>query len=333
MPSLSRYTSPVQATKTRGRYASSSKYPSRKLPPPTCPKVAEFESSPSNFPPVSATEKYKPPTSNRSSPDVDDLSSANKSMVERIHIALEFDEDKYQALKFISSEFYEGATDTAEYLTYVQQFGLTHLVPEMAILFPDASKHKELADTYNARSGMSPSNERHCSRKIRRGMRQMQDTKEDRGDALSNGRHCAFKKKSNITVDEGCSESCFSVRSLNLPSQSTGRGSNQSSSAGKAQKKKTSKFPEARWGDGSLAKFSDIKRSDSGETSNFDAHTSGGLPVYGVWGNGGGRRLVETFNFKANTCGGLPQYDAWRNGGGQRLLARTRGANGLKNFL
>ncbi|KAF8387697.1 hypothetical protein HHK36_026351 [Tetracentron sinense] len=104
----------------------------------------------SNFPPVSAIQKNKLPTSSQSSLKVEDVRTANKSLVERIRAALEFDEDKFAAFKEISAEYRQGLISTVEYLSYVHQFGLSHLVVELARLCPDAQKQKELIETYNA---------------------------------------------------------------------------------------------------------------------------------------------------------------------------------------
>ncbi|KAG1371408.1 E3 ubiquitin-protein ligase ZNF598 [Cocos nucifera] len=90
------------------------------------------------------------PMSNQSLPKVEDVQTANKNLVERIRAGLGMDEDKYGAFKSISAEYRQGLINTWEYLSYVEQFGLSHLVPELARLCPDAQKQKELTDAYNA---------------------------------------------------------------------------------------------------------------------------------------------------------------------------------------
>ena len=82
--------------------------------------------------------------------NVEALHTANKSLVEKIRVALELDEDKYTTFKDISEHYRQGSIDTKVYLAYVQQFGLSHLVLELARLYPDAQKQKELLETYNA---------------------------------------------------------------------------------------------------------------------------------------------------------------------------------------
>ena len=109
-----------------------------------------FDPSVSDFPPVAATQKQKLPTVAQPVLNAEAVHTANKSLVEQIRAALEFDEDKYTAFKDISGQYRQGSIDTAVYLAYVQQFGLSHLVLELARLCPDAGKQKELLETYNA---------------------------------------------------------------------------------------------------------------------------------------------------------------------------------------
>ncbi|CAM0880740.1 unnamed protein product [Alopecurus aequalis] len=74
----------------------------------------------------------------------------NKFLVERIQTALGMDRDRYAMFKEISGEYHQGVINASSYLLYVEQFGLSHLVPEMARLLPDPHKQKELADAYYA---------------------------------------------------------------------------------------------------------------------------------------------------------------------------------------
>jgi len=87
---------------------------------------------------------------------VEDVQTANKSLVERIRIGLESDDDKFADFKGISGKYRQGLIDTATYLSYVQQFGLSHLTIELASLCPDPLKQKELIDTYNANITLTP---------------------------------------------------------------------------------------------------------------------------------------------------------------------------------
>ena len=63
---------------------------------------------------------------------------ANKSLVKKIRAALEFDENKYTSFIDISGNYRLGSIGTTVFLAYVQQFGLLHLVLELAKLCPDA---------------------------------------------------------------------------------------------------------------------------------------------------------------------------------------------------
>ncbi|KAJ0978689.1 hypothetical protein J5N97_014163 [Dioscorea zingiberensis] len=79
-------------------------------------------------------------------PKAGNVQTANKSLVERILTSLDNDEDKYAAFKSISAEYRQNLINTVEYLSYVQQFGLMHLVLELAQLCPDSQKQKELIE-------------------------------------------------------------------------------------------------------------------------------------------------------------------------------------------
>ncbi|KAK6915712.1 hypothetical protein RJ641_020829, partial [Dillenia turbinata] len=108
-----------------------------------------LDSSSSDFPSVTALQAKRSRKSNGLL-KVEDIQSANKSLVERMHAALDFDEDRYAAFKEISSEYRQGLIGTTEYLAYVHQFGLSHLVLDLARLCPDPQKQKELVESYNA---------------------------------------------------------------------------------------------------------------------------------------------------------------------------------------
>ncbi|KAL4636454.1 hypothetical protein ACB092_03G009800 [Castanea dentata] len=108
-----------------------------------------FDTSLSSFPPVSSSQTNKVPSSSHPLPKVEDVQNANKNLVEKIRAALEFDENKFAAFREISTEYRQGVIDAGEYLAYVFQFGLSHLVLELARLCPDPRKQKELVETYN----------------------------------------------------------------------------------------------------------------------------------------------------------------------------------------
>ncbi|MBA0864024.1 hypothetical protein Goshw_028843 [Gossypium schwendimanii] len=108
------------------------------------------EPSASDFPPVSAAQRHKQSSSSQVLTNVEDVRTANKSLVEKMRAALDYDEEKYTAFKEVSGQYRQGLIGTDRYLDYVHQHGLSHLVLELARLLPDLQKQKELIDTYNA---------------------------------------------------------------------------------------------------------------------------------------------------------------------------------------
>ncbi|GMH20921.1 hypothetical protein Nepgr_022763 [Nepenthes gracilis] len=103
----------------------------------------------SDFPPVSGKQSHRS-TNSVQAVKVEDIQTANKSLVEKIRAALDNDQDKYTAFRDIAQEYRLGSMDTLSYLDYVKQFGLSHLVLDMARLCPDAQKQKEIVEAYNA---------------------------------------------------------------------------------------------------------------------------------------------------------------------------------------
>ncbi|KAF8394729.1 hypothetical protein HHK36_020946 [Tetracentron sinense] len=284
-----------------------------------------FESSISNFPPVSATQKQISTTSSQPLLNVEDINSANKYLVEKIRAALEFDEDKYIAFKDISAEYRHGLIDTGEYLSYVQQFGLSHLILELSRLCPNAQKQKELVETHNAsmrgdgprengwgnsgalleeskgsKKGIGKCVDDADSvistvRKLQSGYKPLEEEVE----VLSKGGYRSAKGKSKLLVFDEQTELSSASRPLTKPrgqndSQSAVGGSNQNSRAVGGvsnQRKKNSKFHKVRLGDGSMAALLDRRHSDpdpTEERTDDDKNSSEGLPVHGVWRNGGG---------------------------------------------
>ncbi|KAL0919028.1 hypothetical protein M5K25_011095 [Dendrobium thyrsiflorum] len=102
---------------------------------------------PSNNP---LSNKTSSATSIESLQHVQNVQTANKSLVESIRAGLGMDEEKYDAFKTISTEYRQDKIDTWEYLSYVEQFGLSHLLLELAQLCPDSRKQQQLIDAYNA---------------------------------------------------------------------------------------------------------------------------------------------------------------------------------------
>eukprot|EP00257_Ricinus_communis_P014610 XP_015572321.1 uncharacterized protein LOC8265902 [Ricinus communis] len=298
---------------------------------PNLSGTGSLKPSISDFPPVSATQIRKTSPSNQVLPKVDDVHTANKSLVEKIRAALEYDEDKYAFFKDVSGQYRQGSIDTEKYLHYVREYGLSHLVLELARLCPDAHKQKELVDTYNAslrsnglqengwgRGGdqLKDSTSTRKGKKIDGEGSSLRDrladnilstvrtlqtnykSPEEEVEVLSKDGYRGTKGKAHVMVDERQVE----LRSQN-DATSAGNGSNQNgrdAGSGNRQRKKTSKFHRVRLGDGSMAALFDLKNSEPDpdpdpnpvdDPSDVNNNPSGGLPVRGVWRKGGGHKL------------------------------------------
>ncbi|KAK9673333.1 hypothetical protein RND81_12G161200 [Saponaria officinalis] len=83
----------------------------------------------------------------------DDVQAANKSLVDNIRAALEFSPDKFASFKIISKKYRDGEIEAGEYLSYVHQFGLQHLILDLATLCPDPRKQKELLEVSESMLG------------------------------------------------------------------------------------------------------------------------------------------------------------------------------------
>uniref|UniRef100_A0ACD5TPI1 Uncharacterized protein n=1 Tax=Avena sativa TaxID=4498 RepID=A0ACD5TPI1_AVESA len=268
-----------------------------------------------------------PQQSSQTSPVVEDVRQANKSLVERMRAALGMDEDRFTAFKEIASEYRQGVIDTSEYLSYVEQFGISHLVPEMARLLPDPRKQKELADAYytnmrfknfqesgtgetitlkenkrkNKGKGKTPDTETVPAKDVSElladsfmdTVRKLQLNKmpqEAEAAVLSKDDYRSSKGKIPLA---GGSSSGTNVGLDGDPGAiSKVSGANSSNSK---QSKKTSKFLRARLGDNSLATL-DFSRPDTSperpEREPQGQHT--GLPVRGVWKNGAAQKLFTS---------------------------------------
>ncbi|XAR61465.1 hypothetical protein NMG60_11035173 [Bertholletia excelsa] len=296
--------------------------------------AASFDPSTSDFPPVSATQMRKVPTNAQVKLKVEDVHSANKSLVERIRSALEFDENKYTAFKDISAEYRQGFMDATTYLAYVDQFGLSHLLIELARLCPDAEKQRALLKAYDAILQSKGSQENGWSKGSSGGMKEGKDSKKGKEryveaedsnskDSLSDSilstvrklqagykpseeevevlpkdgyRGSRGKLKVNL-VDEAEAEA-----EMCLPNQPSiimkGANGSQSHSVGSGsnnqKKKKSSKFHRVRLGDGSVGALLDLK--NSGLDTDPDAGP------------------VASSATNTNTSEGLPVRGVWRKG-------------------
>ncbi|KAJ6847205.1 zinc finger protein 598-like [Iris pallida] len=259
-------------------------------------------------------------------PKVEDVHIANKSLVERIHAGVGNDDEKFAAFKSISAEFRLGEINTWEYLSYVEQFGLSHLVLELARLCPDPRKQKELTDAYSASirdrsrqenwdtNAVSSKESKLANKKGKGKVVQHPDTTNAK-DALADSflntvRKLQLNQKPQEEVEvlskDGYRPAKSQSNTLDLSSSSKDSLINSTSSSQKSavaaaeeknskHRKKTSKFLRVRLGDGSASALLDVGRSNSSpersvEESNKRA-PQGSLPVGGVWQNKGGQKL------------------------------------------
>ncbi|KAL6624748.1 hypothetical protein ACP70R_032069 [Stipagrostis hirtigluma subsp. patula] len=270
----------------------------------------------------------------------EDMRAANRSVIEKIRAALGMDEDRYSAFKEIAGEYRQGIIDAPEYLSYVEQFGLSHLVPEMARILPDPRKQRELADAYytNIRfkslqeNGGGGTSGKEGNRK-KKGKGKAPDTTEttaakDVGGLLAEGfldrvrkvqsdqkgqevesevlSKDGYRPSKGVQLSSGCSSSTGvsldrdvgSISNASGPNDNVTRGGGNSSSKNSKQSKKTSKFLRARLGDNSLATLDLSRPNVSPERQEREPQgpqaPQTGLPVRGVWKNGGAQKLFSS---------------------------------------
>ncbi|KAJ9543151.1 hypothetical protein OSB04_022858 [Centaurea solstitialis] len=253
----------------------------------------------SDFPPVSTLQARNPPASGQPTRGTGDVYTANKTMVEKIRAGLDNDQDKYAAFKEISSEFRQGVIDAETYLVYVEQFGLSHLVLDLARLCPDPRKEQELIAVYNAnqsvsghkrngqKNGMNMNNGKgkavvsgnsKLTDSILSSVRELQSNyrpPEEEVEMLSkDGYRTANKGKLKLEVDDRPS-----LGSVPRP-KSEGGGDEGRSNKPQQSRKKTSKFHRVRLGNGSMASLLDLTNSNAGsdstEASNANEDTGDG---------------------------------------------------------
>ncbi|KAJ0691620.1 putative transcription factor interactor and regulator LIM family [Helianthus annuus] len=265
---------------------------------------------------VNTGHAWPAPSSSSASRTVNtEVYAANKSMVEKIRAGLGDDHEKYSNFKEVSAQYRQGVIDAETYLVYVDQFGLSHLVLDLARLLPDPHKERELIAVYNANramSGGSKGNDRKNKGKsvvnsnnnstnkladsILSSVRELQSNyrvQDEEVETLSkDGYRVAGKGKSKVEIDDRTSPG--SVLVIKPPKNDSGGGDGEGKSK---QKKKTSKFLRARLGNGSLASLdlnggSDATEAEGGSDGNNNNESNDGVPVRGVWRNGGGHRLI-----------------------------------------
>ncbi|KNA08799.1 hypothetical protein SOVF_159430 [Spinacia oleracea] len=264
-----------------------------------------------------------PSASDKSKLIGDDIKAANKSLVERIRASLEYDKDKYAAFKIISKEYRDCEIDAGEYFAYVHQFGLAHLIGDLARLCPDPRKQKELmeihvislGDNING-NGMRESGKSKTTagKHSKKGKEKCGDFgRTIKGETLSDDSIANSLKKLNLNAQFQEEDPPLSkiVNPVHRKSQTSAElsedvvhvngGSSNSSpetavtTVGRKKTKKKSKFLKTRLGESSLSEVPDINCSSHLASdllvvrSNQDSILAS---VRGVWRNDGGRRLV-----------------------------------------
>ncbi|KAL8252900.1 hypothetical protein R6Q59_036593 [Mikania micrantha] len=273
-------------------------------------------SSVSDFPPVSTLHTRNGPENGPPIKSVEEVYAANKSMVEKIRAGLGDDPEKYSNFKEVSAQYRQGVIDAETYLVFVDQFGLSHLVLDLARLLPDPHKEKELIAVYNANRSMSGSkgndrknkgksvvkndNSNKLADTILSTVRELQSNQRLQPDDVEilskDGYRTARKGKSKVEVEDDDRTSPGGIVVINPP-KSEGEGVSGGGEGKSKQRKKTSKFLRARLGNGSLASL-DITNGGydattaEGESGGSKDQESNGGTVRGVWRNGGGHRLI-----------------------------------------
>ncbi|KAK1315610.1 hypothetical protein QJS10_CPA05g00125 [Acorus calamus] len=245
---------------------------------------------------------------------VEDVETANKTLVERMLQALGKDKDKFSAFKLVSGEYRRGEINTLEYLAYVEQFGLSHLTIELARLCPDPQKQEELIDAFRANNSL-----------LENGIGKAASSK--------SSKHLLKGKRSNVkeTTDDSVIKTVRELQALNIEPQgevevlskegyrsARGKGkllqevdsrssNNQlanpsgqngsvlttiSNGQNKQQKRKTSKFHRARLGDSSMSSLLDHGRSNANQEEETNSNNvPEGAPTQGVWRSGAVKKL------------------------------------------
>lgn len=233
--------------------------------------------------------------------------------------------------------------DAATYLAYVDQFGLSHLVIELARLCPDAEKQVALVETYKAALNNSAPQENGWSkerdhRKASYGSNKIEgkildsggsSTKDDLADSiittvrklqssykpseeeveiLSRDGYRSSKGKAKVMVNESQVE-------MSSPSQPPVKlkGENDSMSAGGGSNQNL----EDSGGKGKqrkrTSKFHRVRLGDGSVAALLDLK------------NADPDQDPDVSDSNKNPIDGLPVRGVWRHGGGQKLLAKTAG--------
>ncbi|KAL3849627.1 hypothetical protein ACJIZ3_011509 [Penstemon smallii] len=300
---------------------------------PNLSEHGSLDSADTNFPPVSvAAQTRKSAAIDKAVVEVKDVHTANKSLVEQMRASLGFDEEKFTAFKEISGEYRQGSMDVKAYLAYVEHFGLSHLVLELAKLLPNPEKQKELIEAYNVNlahndpvengwgngirvkdskgskkgkgksidsgNSNSSSSKNNLADNIINTVKELQSSfrsSEEEVEVLSKGEYRANRGKSKDVVDDSQVDVSAKLRSQVDSSSASGEANqNSGNDNGKSkQRKKTSKFHRVRLGDGSIEALLDHKNTNPEPDPSPSLNETESVPVRGVWRNGGGQKLVS----------------------------------------
>ncbi|KAK8965823.1 hypothetical protein KSP40_PGU012449 [Platanthera guangdongensis] len=221
-------------------------------------------------------------------PHAEDFRGANKSLVENIRMSLGMDEDRYLAFKSISAEYYQNLINTSEYLLYVDQLSLSHLVFELAQLCPDAQKENELINAYCASLSSNGLHENSSNAVI--------------------SKEVLKKAKAKTKISAGKEALADSIRTVKLSGNSGSSDTNagdlsskreiltnnkELGDGGVTKNKKTSKFLRTRLGDALEVSLDRGHRQNSPERFREESKN---MPAdgAGVWGKGGSGYLLES---------------------------------------
>ncbi|KAL6008775.1 hypothetical protein ACLOJK_022001 [Asimina triloba] len=291
---------------------------------------------------ASGSEKEAFPPISQHLLNAEDVQTANKSLVERIRAALEMDENKYTAFKAISGKYRQGLIGTPEYLAYVEQFGLSHLVIELARLLPNPQRQRELIETYNAsrlheaprENGTGSSSDTKKKKSSRQGKEKCTDgtengAKETLADSVINTvrkLQASYKPPEELEVlskdgyraGKGKPAALSSVGEQmqvgsagsqvadssrnNNDLQSNGAISNQNVGTGGSSKQRKK-----------MSKFHRVRLGEGSAATILDLRQPDGSP-----------EQKEETAANMGPSEGLPVRGAWRNGGGQRLAVLTQ---------
>ncbi|KAE9615900.1 hypothetical protein Lalb_Chr04g0260121 [Lupinus albus] len=307
---------------------------------PNLTKSNPSEGSISDFPPISAAQVSKLPASSQPLLNVENVHSANKSLVEKIRGALDFDEDRYTLFKDMSAQFRQSTIDTDTYLDYVQQFGLSHLVLEMARLCPDPQKQKELVESYNfslqrnalrenwrahgithtlgkdsntSKKGKGMSVEVRGSNSTERladsfvsTVHQLQSSykpSEDNSEVLSKGDYRTNKGKLKIEQQINTNSGTQPIKKLSEQSET---------SAGSLSSQNREDVGGGRKQRKKASKFLKVRLGDGSVSALLDRENTHADSDFGI---------TNGLDGDKNDSGGLPARGVWRKGGAQRLFS------------